>query len=274
MIDTNHSSDARMHATPVGPLLREWRTTRRLSQLDLALAAGISTRHLSCLETGKSQPSRDMVVKLAETLEVPLRDRNALLVSAGYASLYPERPLNTPEMSQVRQAIEFILQQQEPYPAFLLNRHWDIVMANEAAQRTSRYMLGGRDSAHRNMLLQAFDPDDMRPCFANWEEVGSGLLRHLHNAIAAAPSDMRAKELLDRAMAYPNVPAQWRQRAVDQSVSPLLTTILERGDVRLSFFSTFTTFGTPRDITLDDLHIECCFPLNEETAAFCRASMK
>ncbi|HJU40413.1 MAG TPA: helix-turn-helix domain-containing protein, partial [Tahibacter sp.] len=156
-----NASSSSLAAAPIGALLREWRAARRMSQLDLALEAGVSARHMSCVETGKSQPSREMVMRLADTLDMPLRERNALLVAAGYAPKYPESALATPQLAQVRRAIEFILAQQEPYPAFLLNRHWDVLMANRAAQRVNAYVMRGRQSPHTNMIRQIFDPDDL-----------------------------------------------------------------------------------------------------------------
>jgi transcriptional regulator with XRE-family HTH domain len=257
-------------ASHVGVLLREWRASRRLSQLDLALDAGVSARHLSCVETGKAKASRDMLERLADTLDMPLRERNALLVAAGFAPKYPESALGTPAMAQVRRAIECILAQQEPYPAFLLNRHWDVLMANQAAARISHFVMRGKPSVHQNMLRQIFDPDDFRQAVANWEEVARDLIHHLHNEVAASPSDDKARALLDEVLAYPGVPARWRQRDLGSAPSPLLTTVLRRDDQELHFFSTITTFGTPRDVTLDELHIESCFPVNEATAALCR----
>ena len=254
----------------VGVVLREWRTTRRLSQLDLALAAEISTRHLSCVETGKAQPSREMLTRLADALDMPLRERNALLVAAGYAPRYPETALSTPELERVRRAIEFILRQQEPYPAFVVNRRWDVLMANDAAARVNRFVLRGRDSIHGNMIRQLFDPADLRPAIANWEDVAGDLIRHLHDAVATAPSDQAARALLDEALAFPGVPSRWRRREIDNAPLPLLTTVLRRDEHELRFFSTITTFATSRDVTLDELHIECCFPVDEATTALCR----
>lgn len=264
------SSSRSSRAPGVGALLREWRGARRLSQLDLALDAGISARHLSCLETGKAQASREMVERLADALDMPLRERNAMLVAAGFAPKYPETALATPELAQIRRAIEFILRQQEPYPAFVLNRHWDVVMANEAAARVGQFVMDGRPNVHSNMIRQIFDPNDLRPAVANWEEVAGDLIRHLHNAVAAAPSDTVARDLLAEALAYPGVPVHWRRRQFDSAPSPLLTTILRRGERELRFFSTITTFGTPRDITLAELHVECCFPMDEATTKLCR----
>ncbi|RDZ27790.1 helix-turn-helix domain-containing protein [Lysobacter silvisoli] len=254
----------------VGVLLREWRAARRLSQLDLALDAGLSARHLSCVETGKSHASRELIVRLADALEMPLRERNALLVAAGYAPQYPETALDTPELSQVRRAIEFILAQQEPYPAFVLNRRWDILMANAAAARVNAYVMDGRPNRHANMIRQIFDPQDLRPAVANWEEVAGDLIRHLHDAVAATPGDTATRALLDEALAYPGVPARWRRRELGAAPTPLLTTALRRDGQVLRFFSTITTFGTPRDVTIDELHIECCFPVDDATTQLCR----
>jgi hypothetical protein len=196
---------------------------------------------------------------------------NALLVAAGYAARYPETALATPELERVRRAIEFILQQQEPYPAFVLNRRWDVLMANDAALRVNRFVMRERASVHANLVRQIFDPADLRPAVANWEEVAGDLIRHLHAAVAAAPSDAAARALLDEALAYPGVPSRWRLRELDAVPLPLLTTVLRRDEHELRFFSTITTFATSRDVTLDELHIECCFPVDEATATLCRA---
>lgn len=257
-------------AAHVGLLLREWRAARRLSQLDLALSAAVSPRHLSCVETGKSQPSREMVLRLADALDMPLRERNALMVAAGYAPKYPETALDTPALAQVNRAIEFMLQQQEPYPAFLLNRHWDILQANRAAARIANFVLRGAPSPHSNMIRHIFDPKDLRSAIINWEDVAGDLIRHLHDVVAATPSDATARALLDEALAYPGVPMHWRIRDPGVAPLPLLTTIFRVDGKQLNFFSTITTFGTPRDVTLDDLHIESTFPMDEATAEFCK----
>jgi transcriptional regulator with XRE-family HTH domain len=255
---------------PVGLLLREWRAARRLSQLDLSLDANISARHLSCIETGKAQPSRTLLMRLADVLDMPLRERNALLRAGGYAPSYPETGLDTPAMGRINQAIDFILRQQEPYPAFLMNRHWDILATNAAAQRVNGFVLDGRPGKHANMLRAVFDPDDLRGAIANWDDVGGTLIGHLHALVAGAPTDTTARALLDEILAYPNVPSRWRLRDLDSPPAPLLTTEFRHRGVTLSFFSTITTFGTPRDITIDGLHIESCFPMDEATAQFCR----
>ena len=251
----------------VGALLREWRALRRLSQLDLALEAGTSSRHLSCVETGKAQPSREMVARLADTLGMPLRERNTLLLAAGFAPEYPETALTTAELAQARSAIDLILAHQEPYPAFVLNRHMDVLMTNEAARRVNVFLCGG--TKHTNMLHSFFDPSDLRAVVVNWEEVAGNLIRHLHEEIAAAPSDQKGRALLDEILRYPGVPSRWRNAGT--TMPPLLTVIFRKDERTIRFFSTFTRFGTPRDITLDELRIECTFPADDATAELCRS---
>ncbi len=253
-----------------GALLRHWRTVRRLSQLELALAADVSSRHLSYVETGRSQASREMLLRLAEALEIPLRERNTLLVAAGYAPRYFETGLDAPAMKQVRDAVELILRHQEPFPAFVLSRHWDIVQANRAAARCTRFLLG-TDPTDANMIRLLLHPSGLRPMLMNWEETARDLIRHLHVQIAGAPTDDRAKSLLAEVLAYPGVPSRWRTREIGAPTTPLLTTHFRRGEVQLRFFSTLTMFGTPHDVALEELRIECSFPADEMTAAECRA---
>jgi transcriptional regulator with XRE-family HTH domain len=252
-----------------GTLVREWRTSRRLSQLDLALEANVSPRHLSCVETGKSQPSREMISRLADALGMPLRERNALLVSAGFAPKYRHTELTSPEMAPVRRAIEFILQHQEPYPAIVTNRHWDMLLTNDATVRIFSMLRPGGPK-HANVLHQIFDPDDMRSVIANWEELAVDIIRHLHNQVAVAPSDTKSRKLLEEVLAYPGVPEGWRTREPGSAPQPLMNTVFGNGEVELRFFSTITTFGTPHDVTLDELRIECMFPADEATAETCR----
>jgi transcriptional regulator with XRE-family HTH domain len=257
-------------ATRLGALLKEWRAARRLSQLDLALEADVSARHLSYVETGKAQPSREMVARLADALHMPLRERNALLLAAGYAPDYPETPLATSDMAQVRRAVELILEHQEPYPAFVLDRFWDIVATNRAAVRVGGVLRGGAAPVHANMVRQFFDPADLRPVVVNWEEIAGDLIRHLHDQVAAVPSDPRGRALLEDVLRYPGVPARWHARELAAAPSPLLTVHFRVGAQELRFFSTITTFATPSDVTLDELRIESVFPADEATAELCR----
>lgn len=261
-------SEAPVARNTVGDMLREWRAARRMSQLELALEAEVSTRHLSCIETGKAQASREMITRLAGALAMPLREVNALLTAAGYAAGYPETALRKPALAQIHRAIDLILEHQEPYPAFVLDRHWNVLEANAAAARVGEFLIGG--SSHSNMMLQFFDPKDLRAVVSNWEEVAGDLIGHLHDAIAAAPSDGGSRELLQAVLRYPGVPSRWRVREVSADPAPLLSVEFQKGGQRLRFFSTITTFGTAHDVTLEELRIECTFPSDEGTAEFCR----
>lgn len=261
-------TSSQLSITSVGALMRQWRATRGFSQLELSLHAGVSARHLSYVETGRAQASREMVLRLAEALEMPLRERNALLLAAGYAPAYPERALATADLAQVRRAIELIINHHEPYPAFVLDRHWDIVQASRGAERISKFLCGG--SSHSNMLRQFFDPNDLRAYVANWEEVARELVRHLQDAVTAAPSDEKARLLFEEILRYPGVPAHWHLLELNAPPTPLLTVVFRKNDRELRFFSTIATFGTPRDVTLAELRIECAFPADESTAAFCQ----
>ena len=254
---------------PIGALLREWRAARRLSQLDLALETGISTRHLSCVETGKARASRDTVSRLADALGMPLRERNALLHAAGFAAMHPERSLTAPALDRVRQAVDLILAHQEPYPAFVVSRHWDVLATNKAAVRLNQILMKGRTSRHSNLLHQIFDPEDFRPVIANWHEVAARFIRHVHDDLTANPTDRRTHQLLDEIFAYPDVPARWRDRDLGDEPSPIVTFTFHSEVGELRFFETFTTFAAPYDVTLDEIRIDCTFPADDFTAAVC-----
>lgn len=263
---TSQSGDKKSYP-PIGILLRAWRSTRRMSQLDMALECGMSARHLGFVETGKAQASRDAVGRFADALSVPLRERNALLLAAGYAPQYEERDLATPALERMRDAIDLILHHQDPYPAFVLNRHFDVLRANDAAMRINQYVMQGRESRHGNLLHQIFDPDDFRPVIANWHEVATGFLRRLHDHLAATPGDEKGQQLLTELLAYPDVPQEWRFRGGE--IEPLLTLDFRSPAGPLRFFETITTFASPFDVTLDELRIDCAFPVDTHTAAIC-----
>ena len=254
---------------PIGVLLREWRAVRRMSQLELALEAEMSARHLSCVETGKAQASRATIARVADALGIPLRERNTLLLAAGYAPQYAESTLATPELGRMREAIELILRHQEPYPAFVINRRWDVLGANQAAVRVNQLLMNGRQSRHMNLLHQIFDPEDFRPVIANWPEVAERFIGDLHREIAATPSDQAARRLLDEVLQYPDVPARWRFRNMENDPSPLFTLVFRSSEGELRFFETITTFAGPRDVTLDEVRIDCSFPADDHTAAVC-----
>lgn len=206
-----------------------------------------------------------MVLRLADALEIPLREHNALLVAAGYAPRYYERDLAAPEMAQQRSAIDLILRHQEPFPAIVMDRHWNVLLGNQAAARFIPFLLG-QEPPDNNVIRMVLHPDRLRRVTVNWEETAEDLIRHLHNQIAALPSDQGAKDLLEEVLAYPGVPDRWRTREIGAPVTPLLTTVFRKDNLELRFFSTITTFATPHDVTLDELRIECNFPADEATA--------
>lgn len=245
-----------------GGLLRHWRSTRHLSQLALATEAGISTRHLSFLETGRAQPSREMVQLLAGMLDVPLGERNALLVSAGYAPIYGHRPLGAPELEPVRRALEFILRQQEPYPALVLDGQWNVVMRNEASRRIFELFRGPLNTV--NVMRTVFDPGMLRPFVVNWEEVAECLMHSLHREVAATSNEAVVR-LRDELLAYPGVPSRWKTPGALGDMPPLVSMQLRKGDISMAFFSMITTLATPRDVALQQLKIECFFPADAIT---------
>jgi transcriptional regulator with XRE-family HTH domain len=235
---------------PVGDHLREWRQRRRMSQLDLACEADISTKHLSFLETGRALPSRDMVMRLAERLDVPLRERNVLLVAAGFAPIFPERPLGDPALQAARRAMDLVLAGHEPYPALAVDRHWTLVAANKAV---SSLLAGIDPSLLRppvNVLRLSLHPSGLAPRIANLAEWRGHLLARLRHQIDVS-ADPVLQALLRELRDYP-APARQPSREPDQSehagvVVPLRLVI--DGSV-LALFSTTTVFGTPIDITL------------------------
>lgn len=253
-----------MHATtrPVGELLREWRQRRRRSQMDLALDAEVSTRHLSFVETGRARPSREMVLLLADLLEVPLRERNALLQAAGFAPMYPQHSLSDPEMAAARQAVDAILAAHDPYPALAVDRHWNLVAANTATQR----LLGEAVAPHllappANVLRASLHPEGLAPHIANLAVWRGHILARLRAQIAAT-ADATLVDLARELAAYPGG-AEHPGPADSGLVVPL---VLRMGEETLSLFGTVTVFGTPVDITLAELAVEQFYPADAATA--------
>lgn len=254
----------------VGDLLRQWRHQRRLSQLDLAGVAAVSARHLSFVETGRARPSRELVLHLAETLDVPLRDRNVLLMAAGFAPTYPETPLAADEMAPVRDALDKILTSHEPFPAVVVDRHWNLVSINQPA---GAVLTDGVDPAllapDANALRICLHPDGLAPRIVNLAEYSAHLIERL-DRLAAASADPELLSLRDELRRYPGVAAG--HAGGSDTASRLFTPlVLRHGDGELTFFSTIATFGTAQDITLAELAIEAFFPADERTHATLRA---
>jgi transcriptional regulator with XRE-family HTH domain len=253
-----------------GVLLRGWRAVRRLSQLDLALDADISTRHLSCVETGRAQPSREMVLRLAETLQVPLRERNALLLAAGYAPLYRQTNFNapgldTPEVEAARRAVELLMAQLEPYPVLVVDRYWNILRMNAGAKRFLALFPGCDSVTPHNGPRLVFHPQGLRPFVENWESVAARIIQRVHREAAANPADETMKSFLKELLSYPDVPSRWRMLDPGDAPPPFLTINYRRKKSTLRLFSTLTTFGTALDVALQELRIESFFPADEGT---------
>jgi transcriptional regulator with XRE-family HTH domain len=256
-------------ARPIGDLLREWRQRRRLSQLTLACDAEISTRHLSFIETGRSQPSRAMILHLSEQLAIPMRDRNILLVAAGYAPIFPERSLDDPALQSVRKAIDLVLESQKPYPAFALDRHWTIAASNGALPEVYVGVAPHLMQPPINALRLTLHPDGLAPRIANLSEWRQHSLARLRRQIDVT-ADPVLLELLRELSQYSG-PGGKNHLAVpteEPAVAIPFCIRTERG--LLTFFTTTTMFGSPVDITLSELAVECFYPADAATAQIVR----
>jgi transcriptional regulator with XRE-family HTH domain len=258
---------------PVGELLRDWRQRRRMSQLHLAVDADVSTRHLSFVETGRSKPSRELLLHLAERLDVPLRDRNSWLLAAGYAPIYAETPLDDQPMAPVRAALDKILASHEPFPAVIVDRRWDLLAANAPALALLTDGVAPELLAPPvNALRVSLHPDGLAPRIANFAEYRDHLLVRLHRQLANS-GDPALAELYDELRAYPGVgdaPSHPVEVAKLLFVPLVLRPPAGVDGPTLSFFSTLATFGTALDITLEELAIEAFFPADPETEAALR----
>lgn len=252
---------------PFGEMLRAWRTARGLSQMRLAHLAGISPRHMSFVETGRSRPSRDVLLRVAGVLDIPLRARNRLLESAGFARIYSDSAFDEPALERVRATLQFILDRHEPYGAVVVDAGWSLLMANEPHRRMSAFFVGPEpepdSSARPNLLERVFSPDGFRPWIVNWEEVGGLLGARLRRQLEFSPATGGLDKLLARLEEYgippePVPSAEWDP--------PLLIPLhLRKAELDLRFFTTITTFGTPQDALVQDLRIETFFPADEGT---------
>ncbi len=262
--------------TNYGSALKTWRSTRRLSQLELATVADVSQRHVSFLETGRAKPSREMVIHLAIALDVPLRERNTMLAAAGYAPEYSETPLSEPALEQVRGVLERIITSHEPFPAIVVDRGWNVVMANGAAMRFTASMVDPGASLIAegvNALRVIFHPEGVRSYIVNWEEVAGIALRRLDHEIAARPGDQVLRALWDDVMTYPGV-ADLRFRPQRPSASDLLIPIHYRiGGNDLKLFSTIATIGEAHDITLEELRLETFLAADGESEQLLRSGV-
>ena len=247
--------------------LRAWRKRRGLSQLDLAGRADVSQRHLSFLELGRASPSREMVSRLAAALDVPLRQHNLLLTAAGYAPVWRETDLAAPEVAQISAAIDFMLDQQEPFPAVGVDRQWTLLKANAGAVRLVEFLVGPLDpDAPVNLADALVAPDVLRPFLVNGDEVVRYFVRSVElDALADGSAETAA--LLDRLLGYEPVASEAGVPTPDEDLSPVLPMHFRKDETSLRLFTTIATLGTPRDVTLQELRIECFFPMDDATAA-------
>jgi transcriptional regulator with XRE-family HTH domain len=248
-------------------LLKHWRNVRRLTQIELAGDANVSARHVCFLETGRAQPSREMVQLLGSALDLPLEERNALHVAAGFVPPYGDQGLAADNLQHVRQALDFILRQQEPYPGIVIDGRWDVRIRNQASARLLKPFHQAYDmeaGIADNAMHVVFHPKGLRQFIVNWDEFAGQMIQILHREVAQGGSV--AAHLLDEIMTYPGLPAEWRLPRNPAGSSPVMTMQLRKGDFHLAFFSTFTTLAMPTDVALQKLKIECFYPADDATA--------
>ena len=285
---SSRKTDLRPAGNQLGNLLRHWRTVRGRNQLDLSFETGISQRHISFIESGRSTPSRQTLLGIAQVLDVPLRERNALLLSAGFAPVYSEAAWNSAQMQSVTKALERILHQHEPFPALVMDRYWNVLMTNDSAPRFFNCFIDmSRRKGPRNMLHLMFDPDGMRPFVEHWDEVASSLIHRLRTEATGRVIDEKSKELIAALLAYPEVKPgpnpgatlgrdktrQSHRGPGDEGNSatgtaptlPMIPISFRKSETVLNYFSLVTTVGTPQTVAAQELRIESMFPADEET---------
>jgi transcriptional regulator with XRE-family HTH domain len=252
--------------------LRYWRKRRGMSQLALSAYSGISQRHISFLESGRSQPSREMVLKLGNSLDIPLRQRNSMLVAAGFAPLYKERALDDPDLLPAYNVLSMMIEQHDPYPATIVDRLWNIVGANQSAIQMMNWLLGPPDTRSdsiagiNNALLLTLHPDGMRPYIRNFEPIAIDLLDAVRReARTQGPGGQAATDLLEQLAALPDLPAAL-SNPVSEAGKPVQTLEVVKDGIELQLITTVASLGVAREITLDDLRVELIFPANETSA--------
>ena len=248
-----------------GVLLRGWRDLRGVSQLDLAFDTGISQKHVSFVESGRSRPSPQMVIDLSDALNVPLRERNAILVAAGHAPRYSEVALDEPSLSRVTSALKRMLRQNEPFPAMVLDRHWNVILANDAAPRFFGCFVDlGAWPSPRNLLHLVFDPAALRPFVVDWAPTSRMLLARVYREAPGHALDARTRQLLEELERYPGVDLRRRATEPDAAL-PLIPLTFAKDGASLSYFSLITTVGAPQAVAAEELRLECMLPADDET---------
>lgn len=249
----------------LGPLLRHWRDLRRKSQLELSLDTGISQKQISFLESGRSIPGRNTLSNIAQALDVPLRDRNTLLLAAGYAPMFSEESWDSQKMKSVTSALNRLLKQHEPFPALVMDRYWNILMTNESTpQFFNNFFDVASRSGPRNMLHLMFDPKGMRPFVANWEDVAKSLFERVYREATGRILDEKTKNLVSELLAYPDVASEWKN-PVPLSYGPVIPMSFIKDGGVMNYFSMVSTVGTPQTVAAQELRVECMFPADAET---------
>lgn len=257
-----------------GHALRAWRQTRRLSQEALAARAGVSPRHLSFVENGRAQPSRELVLALAGALDVPLRERNALLAAAGFAAVFRASPLDGDDLAYLRRAIDHMLAQQEPFGALVIDGGWNVLQMNRGAQKLFAQFPPASPAgaaALGNLALAVVHPEALKPYVVNWTDVAGQIIARLQRDVAARTGDDELARLLTRVLAQPGVPAEWRVVTPGRTAPPFIPVHLRSTGFEVRMFTMLTSIGTPLDITAEEIHIETYFPADDATEAALRA---
>jgi transcriptional regulator with XRE-family HTH domain len=260
-------TNSRPIPSPVGALLRKWRAARGRSQLELALDMGVSQRHVSFIESGRSSPSRALLLGLANALNVPLRDRNVLLLAAGFAPMYAEAAWDAAEMRVVHRALERMLKQHEPYPALVMDRHWNVLMTNDAAPNFFGQFIDLETFPRpRNLLRLMFDPKGLRPFVGNWEVVAASLIQRVHGEAVGGVLDDVMRSLVDELLAFPGVSPDWRTPDA-ASTSPVVPISFVKEGHASTWFSMVSTVGTPQAVAAQELRVECMFKTDQAEEA-------
>ncbi len=256
---------------PFGQQLRFWRKSKGFSQLGLAMDANVSSKHISFLENGRAKPSREMILLLSSTLELPLRNRNELLLSAGFSENYSRTPIHKKEMENIQQVLAMMLEKHEPYPAIVLDWDWNVLMGNNGYNNMleSVKSLQADFSTSSNIVELIFDPKGLKPFISNWEEVASSAIQRLHRE--RMENRNRHEALLERLLSYPDTPSHWQKMNFKKSSEPMIYVEFKMGDVLLKLLTTLSSFGTPIDVTAEEIVIEQYFPADEVTRQFFEA---
>ena len=264
-------SSVAVSAPEFGSLLKDWRQHRRMSQLSLSVHSGISQRHISFLETGRSNPSRGMVLALSDSLDIPLRERNTLLQSAGYSAVYSEESLTNAANAVFREALQATLDHQEPFPAMVLDGRWNLVMANHGALNFFNEFLdistalAELDASDFQIVRLCLTDAGLKPYISNWQELVYAFLQRLRRALLVNPRDQRLPRLIEQIVSHPDAPDTWQEPDWASPPAPAINLVMEKNGARYTLFTMLAHFGSAQHVTLEELSVELFYPADEET---------